>query len=233
MLGFRLLRNGQRWYSHLKGLSRHVRSSKSKLLMFSSMAATTFVFEDSDQSSSEFPKEPIDLPNANLSLEFLLKQSSILSEEAASRLLMHFISSFDIVVSDLISRKNELADLYELSSGQYQLTDAGEARIVTLRNEIKAFTKQLSELELMLEYVKKLMDANSEVCFLVGERFASEQASQKIHNATEHIKTKLEAVKRAEIDLIEAHTAHIAKQTQTSTESNDGESKNDEPASLE
>ena len=233
MLGFRLLRNGQRWYSDLKGLAKHVRSSKSALLMVPSMAATTFVFEDSDKTSSDLPKEPIDLPNSNLSLEFLLKQSSILSEEAASRLLMHFISSLDIVVSDLISRKNELADLYELSGGQYQLTDAGEARIVTLRNEIKVYTKQLSDLELMFEYIRKLMDSNSEVCFLVGERFASEQASLKIHNACEHIKSKLDAVKRAEIDLIEAHTAHIANQTQSSTESDEGETKSDETVSLE
>ena len=231
MLGYRLfLRNGHRWYSHLKGLAR---CSKSKLLVIPSMAASTFIFEDSDKTSSDMPKEPIDLPNSNMSLEYLLRQSSILSEESASRLLMHFISSLDVVTSDLISRKNELADLYELSCGQYQLTDAGEARIVALRNEIKAYTKQLSELELMLEYVKKLMDANSEVCFLVGELFASEQASLKIHNACEHIKTKLEAVKRAELDLIEAHTAHITKQNGFPTEPDEAETKSDENVSLE
>ena len=100
--------------------------------------------------------------------------------------------------------------MYDLSS-QYALTEAGEDKIIQLRQEILQNKNQISDLELLFEYIKKMMDSNSEVCFLVGEEHCSKQASQKIHTATEYVKSKFDAVKLADIDLINAQKGHIEK----------------------
>ena len=62
-----------------------------------------------------------------------------------------------------------------------------------------------------LQYAKKLLDANSEVNFLVGEEFCSTHTSQTIYAATSHIDQKMTEVKLAQLDLIKAHKTHIEK----------------------
>lgn len=116
-----------------------------------------------------------------------------------------------------MSAKNELADLYEMS-GQYSLTEDGEARVIELRQIVNRRKKELQDLELLFEYSKKLMDANSEVTFLVGEDYCSKQMSDQIYNATTHIKRQMETLGLAELDLIQAQTSHIEKSSKNNTQ---------------
>ena len=125
------------------------------------------------------------------------------------RLLMFVVATIASVAENVISSSKELANLYEMSSGQYTLSEAGENKIMTLRQEIDTQKQYLKELELLFEYTKKLMDSNAEVCFLLSEEYTSTQASQKIHTACEHITKVLEATKSADLDLICAQKTHI------------------------
>ena len=84
-------------------------------------------------------------------------------------------------------------------------------RIVELRQIVKEKRAELRDLEVLFQYAKKLLDANSEIAFLVGEEFCSTNTSQTINAATNHIEQKMIGVKMAELDLIEAHKIHIEK----------------------
>lgn len=83
--------------------------------------------------------------------------------------------------------------------------------MVQLRHTISVKKKEILDLELLFEYVKKLMDANAEVNFLTGSEFSSLQTSERIHAASEHLKKQLEALSLAELDLAAAHKSHIEK----------------------
>jgi len=173
--------------------------------------ATAFVFQE--PTLPDLPAEPISIPSdESLTREFLIRQSSLLSGEAASRLLIFVVSAIDEAVEEFTNAKNELANLYELSA-QYSLNHVGEDRMLQLRKTISDKKKEMSDLEMLFQYTRKLMDANAEVSFLVKEDFASKQTSEQIHSATRHVEEKLEAVQLAELDLTRAHTMHIEKLT--------------------
>ena len=123
---------------------------------------------------------------------------------------MILVSTIDSSVKSFLETNNELANLYELSA-QYSLTPAGEDRMVELRKLVNKKESELKDLELLFQYAKKLLDANSEVTFLVGEEFCSTHTSQTIYAATSHIDQKMIEVKLAQLDLVEAHKIHIEK----------------------
>ena len=83
--------------------------------------------------------------------------------------------------------------------------------MVELRKTVKDKRTEIRDLELLFEYTKKLLDANSEVAFIVGEEFCSTTMSQKINTATSHIEKRITEVKLAELDLIEAQKIQIEK----------------------
>lgn len=116
----------------------------------------------------------------------------------------------DSNVQACLNAIKELANLYELS-GQYSLTEKGQDRIFELRKTVKEKQSELRDLELLFHYAKKLLDANSEITFLVGEEFSSTHTSQTIHAATSHIEKKITEVKLAELDLLQAQKLHIEK----------------------
>jgi hypothetical protein len=128
-----------------------------------------------------------------------------------SRLLVLLVSTVDSNVKIFLGANNELANLYEMSAQYYSLTESGEDRIVELRQIVKEKRAELRDLEVLFQYAKKLLDANAEIAFLVGEEFCSTNTSQAINAATNHIEQKMIGVKMAELDLIEAHKIHIEK----------------------
>ena len=81
--------------------------------------------------------------------------------------------------------------------------------MVELRTRCKDLRASLSDLEIMSHFVKKLLDANAEVCFLAGAEFASLQASERLQSAQKTLSELFERVKKAELDLATAHQAHI------------------------
>ena len=116
----------------------------------------------------------------------------------------------------------ELATLYEISS-QYQLTAAGEDRTFDLRKAVNEKRKNLQDLELLFAYVKKLMDANSEVTFLLNAEYASTQTSQQIHDATKYVEEKLNSVRLLELDLAQAQKVHIEKMSKKEDKNDDND----------
>ena len=48
---------------------------------------------------------------------------------------MFVVATIDSVAENVILKSKELANLYEMSSGQYTLSEAGENKIMTLRQE--------------------------------------------------------------------------------------------------
>ena len=73
-----------RWTSHLKFSKNRYQVLKKSAQI--SLSSQTVVFL-SDENEKTLPKEPIAIPSSNFSHEFLIRQSSVLSEEAASRYL--------------------------------------------------------------------------------------------------------------------------------------------------
>ncbi len=103
-------------------------------------------------------------------------------------------------VSEYTSAASELASLLEDSSAgavaALALTGEGEDRAAQLRGEASRLREKIRELvgrkgkgncmlyvliffvqEMLFSFVRKLMDANAEVCFLAGAQFASTQVS--------------------------------------------------------
>ena len=73
-----------RWTSYLKFSTNRSQVLKKSAQISLSTQAVVFL---SDESEKTLPKEPIAIPSSNFSHEFLIRQSSVLSEEAASRYL--------------------------------------------------------------------------------------------------------------------------------------------------
>ena len=81
---------GQRCFSYFKVFTKKNLSGKcirvavpTRIMCY----AVTFSFEDDEklEITKNLPEKPIEIPSSDLSHEFLMRQSSILSEEAASR----------------------------------------------------------------------------------------------------------------------------------------------------
>ena len=81
--------------------------------------------------------------------------------------------------------------------------------MLELRTLCKDLKASLSDLEIMSHFVRKLLDANAEVCFLAGAEFASLQASERLQSAQRTLSELFERVKKAELDLATAHQTHI------------------------
>ena len=126
------------------------------------------------------------------------------------RTLNQLVCAIEECVTGFIDSAAELANLYEISS-QYELTIAGEDRTFELRKAVNEKRKELQDLELLFAYVKKLMDANSEVTFLLNAEYASTQTSQNIHNATKYVEEKFNSVRLLELELAQAQKVHIEK----------------------
>jgi hypothetical protein len=59
--------------------------------------------------------------------------------------------------------------------------------------------------------MKKLMDSNAEVCFLVGADFASKQASERLHSAQGTVQQLFDRARLLEVELAEAQRGHIER----------------------
>ena len=138
------------------------------------------------------------------------------------RILTQLVCAIEECVAGYNESAGELATLYEISS-QYQLTAAGEDRTFDLRKAVSDKRKELQDLELIFAYVKKLMDANSEVTFLLDAKYASTQASQQIHDATKYVEEKLNSVRHLELDLAQAQKVHIEKMSKREDANNDND----------
>ena len=80
--------------------------------------ASSFVLEE--ETLPDLPPNPIEIPSTpnQLTNKFLLKQSSVLSAEAAARTLTLLVSTIEDQVDSFIQVTSELANLYEIGNVQ-------------------------------------------------------------------------------------------------------------------
>ncbi len=104
---------------------------------------------------------------------------------------------------------SELANLFDDSV--LALTDEGSGRVSELQRESGELKKQVQDLEMLFVFVRKLLDANAEVCFLAGADFASTQASERLFSAEKTVSSLLEKVQLLELELARAQQSHIDK----------------------
>ncbi len=82
------------------------------------------------------------------------------------------------MANEILQSQAELANLFEDSL--LALTEEGEKRAAALQRKAAELKKKVHDLEMLFAFVKKLMDANAEVCFLAGAHFASTQVASTL-----------------------------------------------------
>ena len=82
----------------------------------------------------------------------------------------------------------ELIQLYEDRKGTVVsssfLPVDWQQRMSELQADASDIRRQISELEMLFEFVKKLLELNAEVAFLGGAEFVSTQASERLFSLT-------------------------------------------------
>jgi len=193
-------------------------------------AAGTVVYnfqEDPSSKESHFPRQPVSLPPSELSHEFLVRQASTISAEKAAQTLTFVVTAVYDCAMQYLQTLAELANLYEDSV--LALTEEGGQRVAALQAQAETEGKRLRDLELLFTFIRKLLDANAEVCFLTGAEFASTQvihrlrfasqtdafppaqASERIRAAETTVHTLFNRTKLMELDLARAKQSHIEK----------------------
>ena len=148
---------------------------------------------------------------------FLIKHSCALSLEAASGLITQVYVALEEVVEVYVSLVDELIRFYQDTS--VRAVDA-EERAVELQTDVRQLKEQIGELEMLLEFTKKLLELNAEVSFLGGAEFVSTQASERLHSVSSAGAKLITSVHQRDQDLAAAKAQHI-RRTKTREESDD------------
>ena len=171
--------------------------------------AAHYSFVESDDVK-EKPSEPIQWPEQkSLTHQYLIQQTCGLSVEHASQVQTQVVHAAQDYAKDYISVLKDMINLYQDSV--IALTDEGNQRLVSLKEKAKSLQKAVRDVEMMGHFVKKLMHANAEMCFLAGAEFVSIQASERSVQGENVIQGLLEEVKLLELDVAKAQAGHIEK----------------------
>ena len=108
--------------------------------------------------------------------------------------------------------KGELIQLYvdTVSPNSYLPIDWQE-RMVELQRDLSELKSQMSELEMLFQFVKKLLELNAEVAFLGGAEFVSTQASERLFSITNAGSSLIDKVHSLDLELAAAKAVHIEK----------------------
>ena len=108
--------------------------------------------------------------------------------------------------------KGELIQLYvdTVSPNSYLPIDWQE-RMVELQRDLSELKSQMSELEMLFQFVKKLLELNAEVAFLGGAEFVSTQASERLFSITNAGSSLIDKIHSLDLELAAAKAVHIEK----------------------
>jgi len=137
----------------------------------------------------------------SLTHEFLIKQASSVSTNAASQLLMTTANAIVSVGENyrvaLLAYIAILEEIQTVGSGAGNAQELSDLAIER-RADVNDYKLQLTELEGMFEYVEKLVNSTAEVAFLAGSEFLSSSLTEKLHSTKSEL-----SVKRKEIEVLE------------------------------
>ena len=173
--------------------------------------ALNFYASDNEVETIEKPSDPITFPSSvqKLSHEFLIRQSCSISSESASTLQTHLVEAFTDVINEYSNQIGELISIYENSVTA--LTEEGAERVSQLKQLCNENKKLINDMNMLFHFVKKLMEANAEVCFLAGAEFSSTQASERLYSAQKTVSDLYDKSKLMELELAKAQQSHIDK----------------------
>lgn len=168
-----------------------------------------YCYSESDEVK-EMPSEPMQWPEQkSFTHQYLIQQTCGQSMEHASQVQTQVVHATQDYAKDYISVLKDMINLYQDSV--IALTDEGNQRLVLLKEKAKSLKKAVYDMEMMGHFVKKLMHANAEMCFLAGAEFVSVQASERSVQGEKLIQGLLEEVKLLELDVAKAQAGHIEK----------------------
>ena len=175
------------------------------LFTAASSSTITYTFDEDDENKDS-PRTMKFYRENELTHQFLIKQSTILSSEAASKLLTHTIIALDDAVTRYKTSNSELANMYENDS--ILLEDHGE-RVVQLETELSELKDFINDTELLFIYVKNLCNANAQVTFITNSELASIQISERLFVAENQFKELMSKARLSELDLVKEQSRHI------------------------
>jgi len=162
----------------------------------------------------EKPKQAIAFTDRPLTHQFLLKQASVLSVEAVSRVLTHTVIALQEENASYCEKLKDLIGIYEMGGDGLPLVMTSQQhyqQMVELKSQVTVDKKAVQELHLLFVYVQKLMDAAAETSFLVGADYASVQASERLHAGEREVEKEFREREQLEAELLRAEADHVIR----------------------
>eukprot|EP00088_Acartia_fossae_P034401 TRINITY_DN3532_c0_g1_i18.p1 TRINITY_DN3532_c0_g1~~TRINITY_DN3532_c0_g1_i18.p1 ORF type:complete len:366 (-),score=69.41 TRINITY_DN3532_c0_g1_i18:91-1188(-) len=201
------------WGFSAKTEDKIVSEEKKRVVEESRLASSQPIVGFKEKELEKLPAgQTIEIPSPNLSHSFLVKQASQLSLESSLVLLNRSLSAYlDFTQQhsqDLIS----LAGIYEMQSDNLPMIFSNQElynKMVELKIKIKEDTVKLTELCLLLDYAKKLLETAVETCFLVGNSHLASSASEQLNRIDMLLETERQKLDALRQDLRMAEVSHI------------------------
>lgn len=191
-------------------------------------SASFVTISTEDQDSLSTPVKPLSsldrLENEDTSHKFMMKQASVLMVEAACRNLHHCVVAIQDLTNTYIRHLKELTGIFDMTVDKLPVAYTNQEiydKLVDLRCKIKKERESLTELRILFNYVKKLMDSAAETSFLVGAEFSSILASERLSTGEKVVGQVMLEVERAEWELKKAEAAHIQRVGKMATKDSD------------
>lgn len=181
-----------------------------KVIFGLSSSTVTYSYSQADDEQSQLgDKNPVDFSKGRLTRSELISASCAQTIEQASAFQTNVVMAAETRFKDYFDVMSEMANLYEESYAI--LTPEGERRIQELKVKYSEMKKSANEMEMLSQFVKKLMESGAEVCYLAGAEFASIQATERSISAQKSLSGLFTKAKLMDLDLIRAQESHILK----------------------
>jgi len=160
------------------------------------------------------PEKPVALKDEPMTHQFVLRQSSVLSVEAVTRVLTQTVVALQDANRDYCQKVGRLISLYNMGDDGLPPVMANQQmyqQMVELKIQVSSDKKNVQDLDLLFSYVQKLVDAAAETSFLIGADYASVQASERLHSALNVVQQEIAAREALEKELTLAEKSLIER----------------------
>ncbi|KAK2588318.1 hypothetical protein KPH14_004335 [Odynerus spinipes] len=142
-----------------------------------------------DSIKSEVNK--LKLPDVNsLTYDYMIKQSTINAVNNASELLTITYTAIEAASIEYRSLLIRLIDLHK-DTIEYHVDTSHWDAIVQIRGEIQDKKQMLTDLINFMEYVRKMAESASEICFSYGMNNLCSTLNERINDAVKNIEKEI------------------------------------------